>query len=352
MFAYCLNDPVNRTDANGNWSMPNWAKVAIGVGVIAVAAAATVITGGAAAPAAVAAAHCFAAGALHGAIVGAAVGAASGAAAGAIGHRVSTGSWDGAGQAAIDGAATGFMTGAISGAIEGGIHSPYCFIAGTAVLTAAGTVAIEEIQTGDQVWAWNEDTGETELKSVVETYINETDKLTHVFVDGEEIICTPSHPFYSPVKGWTDACKLRAGDILVLVNGDYVVVEKIQHEILESPVKVYNFQVEDDHTYYVSDAGVLVHNSCERGVGGKGWIGDKTWKQNVKTVDAGGDVLELNGGIPTGTQARKLIQEARGILGQYHSAHAVGGVSTHTYNHIHYTTRQGVRSAIQVLSEF
>lgn len=83
-----------------------------------------------------------------------------------------------------------------------------------------------------------------------------------MFVDGEEIICTPSHPFYSPVKGWTDACKLRAGDILVLVNGDYVVVEKIQHEILESPVKVYNFQVEDDHTYYVSDAGVLVHNRC------------------------------------------------------------------------------------------
>ena len=71
----------------------------------------------------------------------------------------------------------------------------------------------------------------------------------------------PSHPFYSPVKGWTDACKLRAGDILVLVNGDYVVVEKIQHEILESPVKVYNFQVEDYHTYYVA-SGVLVHNKC------------------------------------------------------------------------------------------
>ncbi len=56
---------------------------------------------------------------------------------------------------------------------------------------------------------------------------------------------SPSRLFYSPVKGWTNACKLRAGDILVLINGEYVVVEKIQHEILESPVKVYNFQVED-----------------------------------------------------------------------------------------------------------
>lgn len=29
------------------------------------------------------------------------------------------------------------------------------------------------------------------------------------------------------------------GDILVLVNGEYVVVEKNQHELLENPVKVY-----------------------------------------------------------------------------------------------------------------
>ncbi len=70
------------------------------------------------------------------------------------------------------------------------------------------------------------------------------------------------HPFYSPVKGWTDAVQLRAGDILVLVNGEYVVVEKVQHEILETPVTVYNFQVDEYHTYYVSNSGVLVHNKC------------------------------------------------------------------------------------------
>jgi long-subunit acyl-CoA synthetase (AMP-forming) len=65
------------------------------------------------------------------------------------------------------------------------------------------------------------------------------------------------------VKGWVAACKLRAGDILVTVNGEYVVVEKVQHEILESPVKVYNFEVEGFHTYYVSNIAVLVHNMCK-----------------------------------------------------------------------------------------
>lgn len=91
-----------------------------------------------------------------------------------------------------------------------------------------------------------------------------------MFVGGEEIITTPSHPFYSPIKGWTNAVHLRAGDILVLVNGEYVVVEKVQHEILEAPVTVYNFQVKDYHTYHVAGTGILVHNTCNNPYGKKG----------------------------------------------------------------------------------
>lgn len=260
LFAYCLNNPVNRTDDGGNLS---WlGKIVIGVAVIAVAAVVTVATAGAAAPAMVAI-HCAAAGALQGAAIGAATGAASGAAIGAVSHRIKTGSWEGAGQAALEGAADGFMTGAISGAVTGALTSPYCFVAGTLVRTGDGAKPIEEIQPGDWVWAWDEETGEVALRPVMETYVNETDALVHVFVNGEEIITTPGHPFYSPVKGWTDAVHLRAGDILVLVNGEYVVVEKIQHELLESPIHVYNFNVAGFHTYYVTGSGVLVHNVCQ-----------------------------------------------------------------------------------------
>ena len=138
-----------------------------------------------------------------------------------------------------------------------------CFVAGTPVKTSSGDVPIEELSPGDLVWAWDEETGEVALKPVVETYVNETAELVHLFVNGEVIITTPTHPFYSPVKGWTEAVRLRAGDILVLVNGEYVVVEKIQHEILEAPITVYNFQVADYHTYFISNDGLLVHNSCE-----------------------------------------------------------------------------------------
>lgn len=189
----------------------------------------------------------------------------------------------------------GALTGAITGAIQGGMsgyanHLRYgsCFVAGTLVATATGYVAIEKIRAGDLVWAWDEETGDVALKPVVETYINETTELTHIFVGGEEIVATPTHPFYCPVKGWTDAAHLRAGDILVLVNGEYVVVEKIQHELLESPVKVYNFQVEDYHTYYVSDNGVLVHNSCNHN---SAWNKERRnyWKNTAKSAVKGQD---------------------------------------------------------------
>ncbi len=137
-----------------------------------------------------------------------------------------------------------------------------CFIAGTLVRTKAGPVPIEEIAPGDLVWAADPDTGEAALKRVVRTFVSETEELIHVTVQGEEIICTPGHPFYSPVQGWTEACRLSAGDILVLVNGEFVVVEQVQQELLETPVLVFNLEVEDFHTYFVSASGVLVHNKC------------------------------------------------------------------------------------------
>ena len=138
-----------------------------------------------------------------------------------------------------------------------------CFVAGTLVAGKSGLVPIEQIQAGDFVWASDPDTGETDLKRVVQTFINESSELVHLSVNGEEIVTTPGHPFWVPVKGWTKAIQLRAGDRLQFLNGEYVIVEQVQHELLESPVFVYNFEVEDYHTYYVGANSVLVHNVCK-----------------------------------------------------------------------------------------
>ena len=139
------------------------------------------------------------------------------------------------------------------------VRSNY-FIAGTLVLTENGNKPIEEIQVGDKVLAENPETGEQEYKEVVQVFENETDELVHISINDETITTTPTHPFYVPQRGWINAIDLKSGDILVLSNGEYVTVEQVQHEILETPVKIYNFEVEDFHTYYVGENSVLVHN--------------------------------------------------------------------------------------------
>ncbi len=311
MFAYCENDPVNHEDADG--TLPKWAtKVIIGTAVIAAAAVLTVATAGTCTAVA-----CFAVGALQGSITGAAIGAAQGAVTGAVAHRIATGSWEGSGEAALNGAADGYLAGAITGFIAGGLTSKACFVAGTAVLASTGYVAIENIKAGDYVWAWDEETGGTALKQVVETYINETTELVHVYVNGEDIVTTPTHPFYSPLKGWTSAIHLKAGDILVLVNGEYVIVEQVQHELLEAPIKVYNFQVEGYHTYYVSASGVLVHNTCAGRSGKQAKLREMANDDKLPSYLRGEIKRDINA-INRGT--RKTIRVPSG----YNMAHQIG----------------------------
>ncbi len=45
-------------------------------------------------------------------------------------------------------------------------------------------------------------------------------------------------------------------------DGSTAAVEATESIKLSEPVKVYNFEVEDFHTYYVSEQKVLVHNTC------------------------------------------------------------------------------------------
>ena len=137
------------------------------------------------------------------------------------------------------------------------------------------------------------------------------------------------------------------------MNGEYVVIEQVQHELLESPVKVYNFEVEGFHTYFVGNSSVLVHNMCkkspEKGVGGKGWVGDKTWRENVSVVDQGGTITSLNGGVPSESQAIQLIKEAGGTYLRSEFAHSFP--NPHTFSHINYITSTGIKGTIKIFFE-
>ena len=75
------------------------------------------------------------------------------------------------------------------------------------------------------------------------------------------IITTVDHPFYVKEIGFVNASELSEGDILVDSEGREMPIASIVTEVTDEPVKVYNFQVEDYHTYFVGEMNVLVHNA-------------------------------------------------------------------------------------------
>ncbi|MDR2493463.1 MAG: HINT domain-containing protein, partial [Coriobacteriales bacterium] len=136
-----------------------------------------------------------------------------------------------------------------------------CFVAGTMVHTATGLVAIESIKAGDRVTATNPDTFEVAEMAVVEAYVREVTTLVQLSVGGELVSTTADHPFFVEGRGFVAAGELQAGDVLVSASGGALPAESARHESLDEPVTVYNFQVEDFHTYHVGTLGILVHNA-------------------------------------------------------------------------------------------
>lgn len=203
------------------------------------------------------------------------------------------------------------MVCAITGQIAIGLKGVQCFIGGTLVVTEDGLKPIEEIEVGDKVLAYDEETGEQAYKKVVRLFRNETYEWYHIFVNDEEIVCTGGHPFYSTKYDKFVAAKDLETD---------GIINRIKVEVLAEPQTTYNFEVEDFHTYYVGENEVLVHNKC-----------DKKINDAKKKVLSNEDVT-----LDTKDQALKLVNEkfadypqemaqARSAKGWHFDSHPING---------------------------
>lgn len=124
------------------------------------------------------------------------------------------------------------------------------------------TKPIERIQPGDHVMSRDELTGKAEAKELVRVFEHHADQLVVIRLsNGEEIETTPEHPFWVEDKGWTFAGNLKSLDRLTTTSSTSSIFFV---EWKRTPSKVYNFEVEDYHTYFVSVKGtdVWVHNTC------------------------------------------------------------------------------------------
>ncbi|MDR3157661.1 MAG: matrixin family metalloprotease, partial [Zoogloeaceae bacterium] len=197
-----------------------------------------------------------------------------------------------------------------------------CFIKGTMVHTREGLKPIEEIKVGDYVLSSPENKpGIREYKRVVNTFVHKNKTIRHLGIRNQEgqteiVAATGNHPFWVEGVGWTRADLLKKGTVVRFADGS---ISRVAYQVpvykfidnkncvvpnigftytgrfppLADPVggglfdyenyqlpanqrgeigweemteenylevTVYNIEVEDFHTYYVSSMGVWVHN--------------------------------------------------------------------------------------------
>ncbi|PJZ75261.1 polymorphic toxin-type HINT domain-containing protein, partial [Leptospira neocaledonica] len=205
-----------------------------------------------------------------------------------------------------------------------------CFVAGTLVHTKDGLRAIETIKVGDEVLSKSDETGGIGYKRVSKTFVRQTETIFQViFVDGSMLETTWNHPFRRlkaeskdqdyriENSEWKEAKDLHSGDITITANGEILEIEEI---IIENRFEtVYNFVVDDFHTYFVGEVGVWVHNQdYSNKYSDKRAIHDEIEakldiKNHVADVTAGG---LLNGALEVAKSIGKtLYSGAKGALG-------------------------------------
>ncbi len=134
------------------------------------------------------------------------------------------------------------------------------FTAETQVTTEKGLVSIQDIQIGDFVLSYDEETDTYQYHEVTNLIRGkgQYDLLEIAFNTGESITSTLNHPFYLEDKTWRVAQELQEGDNVRLATGDLATVISISK--FPTHVEVYNLTVEDSHTYMVGSQQLVVHN--------------------------------------------------------------------------------------------
>ncbi len=234
------------------------AKYAVGTGVIVICVVLNIVTAGTTTPI-----TCFIAGAADASVSMAIKGAAFGAAMKAILTAIkSGGDIEDTLYGALEGSADGYMWGAIYGALTGGFKSKYCFTEDTLVLTDCGLKRISEISVGDYVYAYDEKTGIYAYKPVTQLSVGEACEIIRVHVNGEEIECTPTHPFLTD-SGWVQASELQNGALVLSKDSAYYEVTAVDVIHYDAPILTYTLCVDEYHSFLVGNCGLVVHNKCK-----------------------------------------------------------------------------------------
>lgn len=134
------------------------------------------------------------------------------------------------------------------------------FAADTLVMTVWGLKAISEVIIGDYVLAYDTTSDTRTFYPVTDVWRHMDPTLVYLYLDGEVIVTTPEHPFFTAEKAWVPAGELAAG--AQLWRGDEQVGQVRAVRQVQTPQTMYNLTVAEARTYYVGAGEWLVHNAC------------------------------------------------------------------------------------------
>ena len=211
-----------------------------------------------------------------------------------------------------------------------------CFAAGTKISTPAGDLNIEDVKSGDIVYAY--DFGERKVVegTVAKTHQHFTYHWVDIEMDGETIHATRSHPFWvESEQRWLKAIDLRPKMEVRCSSGKMAAITAIEVRDLDRPETTFNFEVSRQHNYFVGDSHILVHNGdgsytitfqSGRTYSGKGdaaRAADSAASINAQT----GDPVVTIDWTPANGTADSFVQEEMRLR-------ATGGPGGNTYNQI------------------
>ena len=204
------------------------------------------------------------------------------------------------------------------------IPTMLCFVAGTKILIADGsTKNIEDIEVGDIVLSWNEDTNQLQSSKVVKLIQPVHDDMLVIRFSNDVVNeNTFDHPYYVKDKGWCsysptltkerydiDSELLEVGDICYFNNGEEL--EEVEISSIKEnwgEVQTYIFELDNNYTFFAN--GILTHNKCFPS-GTKITMGDNTIK-NIENVVSGEKVFSYN--LKTNEKDVSLVGEVEELI--------------------------------------
>lgn len=171
-----------------------------------------------------------------------------------------------------------------------------CFVAGTLITTFSGFKSIELIQAGDIVLSYNERTHQNEYSAVLQTMIHDvTENIYTLYIENDILEVTGIHRFYimrNNKKHWIPVQDFQENDFVQFADGTLHRIEKVEIEVRTT--RVYNFEVSNNHNYYVGEDQVLAHNKGGGCFAAGTLVTLQGFYKNIEQVSVGDVVLSYN----------------------------------------------------------